>query len=197
MKTITTPQGKVVVDESPKNKNWFIPINNFYIDDCNCIRKSLTNNVEYWAVRKNYYEILVSINVSLHKDLPMVIVGDEIEKDFQIQVSKVYEGISKEFFREDTAREWHKKGFEASQQKGVYSEAQLRKAIGLSKHVKPHHVLGEVAVYSTDEIIQSLNQEPIELGREEKIAIDGHTVIGSEIKTTRSFNGQLMAYLKK
>ena len=162
MKTITTPHGKVLVDESAEIKegipfwgycwNWFDKINHFP-NGCNQSR----GKVE---------KIIATINHSISLDVAMVIVEDEIEKDFQLQVSEVYEGISKEFFRVDTAREWHKKGYKAAR------------------------------VYSDSEMIQSLNQEPIEL---EMISdIPSKEIMGefeSRIKTTR-VNGQLMAYKK-
>jgi len=112
-------------------------------------------------------------------------------------------------------RTWYNQNPEiAAQQKGVYSEEQLRRAIGLSTHVKPHHVLGEVTMYSTDEIIKFLNQENIELEMvHTPISPNGNIVatdqsypfanlksnftIKSEIKTTRGSDGQLIAYLKK
>ena len=170
MKTITTPQGKIMVDESAEIKegipfwgycwNWFDKINHFP-NGCNQSR----GKVE---------KIIATINHSISLDVAMVIVEDEIEKDFQLQVSEVYEGISKEFFRVDTAREWHKKGYKAAR------------------------------VYSDSEMIQSLNQEPIELEMEE--VYGGETLASASgfalktkpvrtIKTTR-VDGQLMAYLK-
>jgi len=195
MKTITTPQGKVVVDESPKNKNWFIPINNFYIDDCNCIRKSFTNDVEYWAVRKNYYEILVSINFSIHKDVPMVIVEYEVEIFVKEQMGlPSYVSIDSMAPSMLLSFNLGVVCYKAAQQKGVYSEADMRKIYMIAWNKGRAN---ESTSMTQD--IQSLNQEPIELEMEEFVEEETGDVykwVNKRIKTTRSSDGQLMAYEK-
>ena len=47
----------VVVDDSPKGEDFCIPIGTKYLDDTFNIREAITENIDYWAARKDYYII--------------------------------------------------------------------------------------------------------------------------------------------
>jgi len=87
------------------------------------------------------------------------IMEDEIEKDFQLQVHNEYGAISKEFFRVDAAREWHKKGYKAAR---VYSEEAIELAIEFGLQYAFDQKMTEQYQKDKLKFIQSLNQEPIE-----------------------------------
>lgn len=87
-------------------------------------------------------------------------------------------------------------GYNKAKEKYKYTDEDLRKAIDktilvCNKELKESY--GELII-DEDEIIQSLQQPNIPVGfecdMENKIAIDGHTVIGSEPKTTTNPQGQ-------
>lgn len=73
-KVIITSQGKVVVDELAgiKEGEW-------YVDDSNQIRQSITSDKYYWSQRVDYCKIVATLNFSIDKDIPMIIVEDEVE----------------------------------------------------------------------------------------------------------------------
>jgi hypothetical protein len=49
-KTFWEPQRLVITSNEPVGSGW-------YIDDCNLIRKSVTDDADYWAVRKHYKKV--------------------------------------------------------------------------------------------------------------------------------------------
>jgi len=198
----------ILVDESAKIKENTNTFNEGFNGDWfyNSIYKTIARIGDITAYD---FKLIATINHSIDLDVTMVIVEDGAETLttlYQSHLRAFIQGLS--FSHNpisDNAvgrfRTWYNQNPEiAAQQKGVYSEAQLRRAIELSTHVKPHHVLGKVAVYSTDEIIKSLNQEYIELEMEEVLPPNGNPHdwdMPIRIKTTRSSNGQLMAYIKQ
>ena len=91
--------------------------------------------------------------------------------------------------------------YKAAQQKGVYSEADLRLAFKAGQDYENFDCR-----YAFNEYIKSLNQEPIELETEDSKTVQKHEFDGTEhgeilwvrqLKTTRGSDGQLMAYLKQ
>lgn len=65
----------VISDEKIKQGDW-------YIDDCNQIRQSVTSNREYWAVRTNYKKIIATTN----KDLGL----PQLQQEFILQYVNDY-----------------------------------------------------------------------------------------------------------
>ena len=47
----------VAVDDSPKKENFYIPIGIKYLDDTNTIREPISEDIDYWSTRKDYYII--------------------------------------------------------------------------------------------------------------------------------------------
>ena len=149
-------------------------------------------------------KIIATINHSISLDVAMVIVEDAVEKlakeEFKIpehEIGNVYFGANTAFLRVG-----FKKGHNAAQQKGVYSEKQVQV---LMNEVRKDYDSGIVDMRNNNEIIQSLKQENIELDME-YLSNDGIwkcVLLPSEwevdtknrIKTDR-VAGQLMAYLK-
>ena len=145
MKTITTPHGKVLVDESAEIKegDWFVGINNIIW------QRTLINPT------KPCNKIIATINHSVSLDIPMVIVEDEIEKlALKENPKKTTAGYYDHW--STPKRKGFKAGFERAQQKGVYSEAQLRKAMDMAQELSDNPNLLK---YTPDEIIKSLNQD--------------------------------------
>lgn len=62
----------VLVDESAEIKE-----GDWYVDDTNQIRQSITSDKYYWSQRLNYYKVIATINHSISLDVPMVIVGTD------------------------------------------------------------------------------------------------------------------------
>lgn len=79
-------------------------------------------------------------------------------------------------------------GYNKAKEKYKYTEEDVRRSIEMSKDIK-------YVTFSIDEIIQSLQQPSrpthFECEIENKIAIDGHTIIGSEPKTITNSQGQV------
>jgi hypothetical protein len=86
-------------------------------------------------------------------------------------------------------------GYDKAKEKYKYTEEDLRKVIYMARETLEYDEnRGWYNTKSEDKIIQSLQQPktPVEFEceMENKIAIDGHTVIGSEPKTTTNPQGQ-------
>jgi hypothetical protein len=82
-----------------------------------------------------------------------------------------------------------------AKEKYKYTEEDLRKVIDMARETLEYDEnRGWYNTKSEDKIIQSLQQQKMpvafECEMENKIAIDGHTVIGSEPKTTTNSQGQ-------
>ena len=190
MKTVTTPQGKIMVDESAeiKRDDWHI--------DKGIIKQWYGN---LYSNRLTSKKIIATINHSISLDVPMVIVEDEVEKS----AGKYADMVSKDPLRWSHAKVGYKAGVEDTRQKGFYSEADLRIAIRMAMEKK--EIVGRFApVYTPNEIIESLNQEPTELEMEEVYedetlaSASGFTLKTKPVRTiyTQRVYGQLMAYLK-
>jgi len=177
-KVTKTLQGKVVIDESDIEVHDFIT--DIYriwewLDDSSLLGR---------------HKVLATINFSINKDVPMVAVEDEVEKLAEIAVPKAMSEYGKSDGTRETTIDYNKgfrnqwiDGYKKAQEGGVYSEADLRKAL-LIKHDG----------LSVDYVIQSLKQEYIELEMEHsnRIYYDGTQGI-----KTNTVDNQLMAYVKK
>ena len=170
------------------------------------------------------YKVLYTINFSLDKDIPMIIVEDEIEK-LALEWCLINNFNPEDYVHSNKTAEYSRvksiwaNGYKASQK--LYSEQDLRKAIDEARDIREGEEvfdvesisgLTEICTYNwvinktEDEIIQSLKQEYIELEME-YLSNDGNwkdVLLPSEwdaytknrIKTDR-VNGQLMAYVKQ
>ena len=192
-KVIITSQGKVVVDETAEIKT-----DDWYVDDTNQIRQSITFDKHYWSQRVDYCKIIYTINFSIDKDIPMVIVEDEVEQLALIEFKKEDDGfLSYDAFV---------KGFKASQQKGVYSEEDLINLVAFICNKEDGNDItisesGEMPSLIVKQFIQSLNQEYIELEMDCDYLIQCHCTSNKNclkptIKTNR-IDGQLISYTKK
>jgi len=67
MKTTISTNGfdYLVTDEWQTRPERCIPSGCWYIDDANQVRQSVTDDADYWTVRKNYLEILSTNDPSL------------------------------------------------------------------------------------------------------------------------------------
>jgi len=197
-KVITTNQGKVVTDTTIVTDNNVWVVNDYDFDEPIIFK----TNEDFFHTGLEAVKILYSINFSIDKDIPMIIVEDEVEKNFQLQVNETYGGKDSQFFRVDTAREWHKKGYKA---RGGYSEEDIIKAFNEGQALNFRGRLTQGKEY-----IQSIKQEYIELEMDlycelkDCIEQNPNCVLPNNgvckarevIKTTRDKNGQLIAYEK-
>ena len=196
LRVVTTEKGKILVDESAKIRE-----GDWYIDDTNQIRQSITSDKHYWAQRFNYYKVIATINHSIDLNVPMVIVEDEAEK-LAIDYDK---SKFRNFKREHTTTEFYETaidgiiaGYKAAQQKGVYSEEDMEEAFqqGMDNVDNDGCYIDKIEI-AFKECIEYLKQEYIELEME-TINQDYRFDVGqiTKIKTIR-VDGQLMAYLKQ
>ena len=85
------------------------------------------------------------------------------------------------------------RGYNKAREKYKYTEEDIKTLIGKIRSALPKHNYNHYSI-DFDEFIQSLQQPKYPIGfeceMENKIAIDGHTVIGSEPKTTTNSQGQ-------
>ena len=152
MKTITTPHGKVLVDESAEIKEGEMGYNihDTRFDICTTLNKE--------SIQEHWDKVIYSINFSIHKDVAMVIVEDEIEKEAGILYKKYCDDNKIDYHLLDSSVFYLGYKGRAAQQKGIYSEDDLRKAFNAGeRYGKQVSMKGNI-----DEYIQSLNQEPIE-----------------------------------
>ena len=210
MKTITTPQGKIIVDESAeiKGSDWFyndwckgISINQYpHEADLNNYSEAihLPDN-QFLQNKSNCYKVIATINHSISLDVPMVIVEDEVEKQWLIFYKDWLMKNSGVKVLTAPDRVMFNAGYKAAQQKGVYSEEDLRKSYNYGKIPKAIFYLKdggkETVETSFDKFIQYLKQEYIELDMEEIPLNSDGSNYQLVIKTNR-VNGQLMAYKK-
>lgn len=77
-------------DEEIKEGDW-------YIDDCNGIRQSVTSDKEYWEVRKDYKKIIACTNNSLKfgEDVPGIITFKSLPQPSQQFIEKYIEEYNK------------------------------------------------------------------------------------------------------
>jgi len=213
-KIITTPQGKMIVDESAEIKEGDAYVHtavehNFpkerYYNICICHKpyRKIDGGTEYFVdgmFAKDCFKIVVSIDFSLDKDIPMVIVEEEVDvaANNNFKNSK----FSSEAYKELAYLDF-KSGYKAAQQKGVYSEEQLRKAFQCGQQWV-HDVNHDIEPENLNQFIEFQKQDNIELEMKAECCkkytscntncrYDKDTVW--KIKTTR-IDGQLMAYIK-
>jgi len=196
MKTLTTPQCKVIVNESAEIKegNWFVGINN------TIWQRKLINPT------KPCNKIIATINHSISLDVPMVVIENEVEK---LACKLGYYNSSEDNKGNYTTKAFIA-GYKTAQEKGSYSEEDLIKAMEASIEwwcAEISEKYGDIEIIEdfADIFIQSLKQEYIELEMETECCkkytscnmncrYDKDTVW--KIKTDR-INGQLMCYTKK
>jgi len=186
-KVITTDKGKIVVDESAEIKENTYYENNgvVFLSDSIYNEGNNPNNSNPRVTDFNN-KVIATINHSISLDVLMVIVQNEIKESLENHYS---DGTPKEKIA-------FLFGYKAAQQKGVYSEEQVRSVIETANIALANNIKS----LDSDKIIQSLNQEYIELemetsyldwkkGDKEKLS---DTL---QIRTDR-VDGQLMAYQK-
>jgi hypothetical protein len=187
-KVITTVQGqKVVVDESATIKE-----NSYWLNlDDNSVNKS-----DIWKLANNApscKKIIYTINFSLDKDIPLVIVEDEVER-LANEYSKSFidaRGTEEVDFIE---------GYKAAQEKGVYSESDLREVVKMVLEDAKKSVIWSETYHNplSDRIIPLLKQEYIQLETEKDTTDKAwyNTIMCRRIIKTNRVDGQLMAYQK-
>ena len=153
MKTITTPHGKVLVDESAEiEEGWIVTRNN------RVGKFEKTDGKELLIGNKGL--VIATINHSVSLDIPMVIVEDEIEKlALKENPKKTTAGYYDHW--STPKRKGFKAGFERAQQKGVYSEEAIELAIEFGLQYAFDQKMTEQYQKDKLKFIQSLNQEPI------------------------------------
>jgi len=150
-----------------------------------------------------HFEIIATINHSISLDIPMIIIEDEVEKLAE-HSSEVQEATYTPQHK-ITYKHGFIDGFNALQQKGVYSEEDMIRCYdGLLQNVGTCVKQSELP--TSKEYIQSLKQEYIELEMEEKQHYEkdktkrinplNGVFYKTRIKTNR-INGQLITYIKK
>lgn len=183
-KVITTEQGKVVAtDKSIKlvRGDWHIEkeliINQFpdYLTDLDDCKK-----------------ILYTINFSIDKDIPMIVVKDEVE-DLAV---KWFKEKRPNFTVNERSVNGYIAGYKA---RGGYSEEDLIIIFEATKNHKIKESNAQINLPTIKEYIQSLKQEYIEVDMEDYAVgnygmSDGEPTIDSRVKTTRDKDGQLIAY---
>ena len=187
MKTITTLQGKIMVDETADIKEQdycdYPPfgigqIKN--IDDELCFvtipiksKGSLTQRL--YQCKDECQKVIVTINHSISLDVPMVIVDNEIEKLALKIFPHTDEGSLEDCIDAAKRRIWSE-GYKAAQQKGFYSESDLITYLEWVGEMGWYYEKDKKQWVHDDELgmfkstkdlidyypIQSLNQEPIE-----------------------------------
>ena len=198
LKVVTTDKGRVFVDESAE-----IFGGNQYVDDTGLIRKAIIYDRDYWLQRPEYNRIIATIDFSLDKYLPMVIVEDEAMK---LSISKgleLYNGGNYDF--ENGVRV----GYKAAQQKGVYTEDDMKEAFhqGMCNVDNDGCYIDDVE-FAFKECIDYLNkecEERMELEMEMKQyktgvkdgSVEEFCYEENRIKTDRRLDGQIIAYIKK
>lgn len=192
-KVTTTAKGqKIIVDKSAK-----IFVNDYYDNNGNILK------CDEIKIRTGCNKIMFTINFSIDKNIPMIIVEDEVE-ELAEHYSEVQEG---------TYTPQHKiiykhgfiDGHNVTQQRGIYSEEDLNKAFQCGQQWV-HDINHDVEPENFNQFIQSLKQEYIELETEEKQHFEkditkrvnplNGVFYETRIKTNRDKSGQLIAYQK-
>jgi len=213
MKTITTLQGKIIVDESAEIKEGdycdYPPFGIGQIKNINdelCFDTipikgigSLTQRL--YQCKDECQKVIVTINHSISLDVPMVIVEYEADTLLQPLVEIINEGYDAyDSAHHLVLQRWLATvtnfitSYKAAQQKGVYSEADLIAAMKYEATINREFSEYGTTYKTREKFIQSLNQEPIELERDHPNRVYYDGIQG--IKITRGSDGQLMAYLK-
>ena len=157
MRKITTPQGTIIVDESNICKT-----GELYLSS---IKLNIKQKCE--GVIQAGDKILAS-SFFISKDIPMFVIEDEVEKLANTHIKILYRNanaktkqhpVFTDFTVAETSKEDFKEGYKSSQQKNVYSEADLRKAISKAVRAIDPVILGS-AYYILEEnkIIRSIKE---------------------------------------
>jgi hypothetical protein len=184
-RVVTTEQGKVLVDESADIKGLY--------HDSFTNKLYQSNGAEY-VKSEQVNNVVATINFSLDKDIPMVIVEDEVEKlalDFASNNS-IYPSAEDDIFYGFVA------GYKASQK--LYSEEDLINLVAFicneeDESGKTISESGEMPSLIVKQFVQSLKQEYIELDTMISFSMVSDNY-GKEIIRTDLANRQLMAYVK-
>jgi hypothetical protein len=188
-KVITTSQGKVVIDETADRSN-----QGFYVmfDTSSTLFSLIDKHTGGYVRNDQWSKIIATINFSIDKDIPVIVVEDEVEKLARREYgSSIYSIEQVEAFKE---------GYKASQQNGVYSEEDLRKVAQFAQGAELTYVTDEGKEILISKFIQSLNKEYIELetdltlGNEED---ENQNLIPVMCLKTDRVNGQLISYVKQ
>jgi len=204
MQKITLPQGIIVVDDSTDVKEGDYGLSK--------LKEVVLIGKKY---NFNLYTKIIASSFFISKDIPMFVVEDEVEKMAKLHAKKVWgvyqDDIHPDVMITDTLGEISQKdfiaGYKAAQEKGVYSEEDIRNAIKLTLEDAKKSVIWSDTYHNhlSDNIIESLNQESIEFEMEELARALGKAVdhdgfdkehIGYIIKTTTDSEGQKWCYLK-
>lgn len=154
---------------------------------------------------KTPYKVVATINHSINKNIPMIIVEDEVEKLANEANGYLFNNpkpLNPNGSKALAFDEGFKKGYKAAQ-KNFYSEKDLEKAYEAGEDSKEDEINGDgESLFS--EYLHSLNQKYIELETVEYtdwIERDGGRnvipIVALKFKTTIDENGQLIAYIKQ
>jgi len=180
---VKTLQGKVVVDKSAD-----VNVNDWMYSSEFGIYMS-KGKWKYLNEETGTYKIVASINFSINKDVPMVVVEDVVKE-------LAFKKYGKDIYAIDEVDAFIA-GYKAAQEGGTYSESIVRDTISKSRKgmfLNEGHI---------KEYIDSLKQEYIELEMEIVNCYDDHGEGQisyrnyKEIIKTDTVDGQLIAYLKK
>jgi hypothetical protein len=205
-KVIITEQGKILVDESAE-----INSDDYYVawEDNYKVPQWVIYTLASELNGKTPFKLIGTINHSIDKDIPMVIVEDVVEIITETLCAK--KGNENNTIDLNAYALGVIDGYKEAQQKGVYSEEDMKDAlykmysIFMDSDLKS--VMQKLKSFDTikQNIIQSLNQEYIELKIEEVYSgetlasASGFSLKTDAIKTIKTdrVNGQLMAYVEQ
>jgi hypothetical protein len=92
----------IVVDDSPKGEDFCIPMGTKYLDDTFTVREAITEDIDYWAARKDYYIIT-------HSTQPLEsIVTEDSFKNYEYMSIKEVQELIGEVDAEKKAKEEYK-----------------------------------------------------------------------------------------
>jgi len=203
IKVVTTDKGRVFIDETAKIKESSYYENDgvVFLSDAFYNEGNNPNNSNPRVSDFNN-KIVATIDFSLDKDLPMVVIGDDINR----LAFEYY--ISDELIKVSDAFHWSK-GYKAKQ-KGVYTEEDLASAmLNYHEEISLKKNAGKSAAQIRKEVVQSLSKEReecMELVMEDYEVGEGWagddyngepiTEYRTRLKTDRRSDGQLIAYIK-
>lgn len=155
----------------------------YYIDDIGEIRKSITDDKDYWSVRDEYHKIIAYYPLTKEaKELDLPLLPNPFKDT--IPNSGYEEGM---FGYTDTevrvAQNAFQEGYKAAQSKGQYSLGDIKRAINFDKY---HYEYGNIIASKNDEeienFIQSLSTQKLpkefipEYEKSYKINSDGENI---------------------
>jgi len=172
------------------DENTNIRDGDWYLDDTNSVRKSITSDKDYWLQRPDYSKIIATINFPFDKDIPMVIVEDEIEKLAELKYP-----LNDALYIHSVAvsRRAYIAGYKAAQQTGGYSKEDIKQfGLWLGSNIKKYKnkTIDELFI-EFDSAVEKYVELEMEVN---KYSAYGHDVF--IIKTDR-IDDQLVAYIKK